>query len=360
MKVGNGQSAPWPGETTEEMVQKLLDWYQENKRDLPWRGSSDPYRIWISEIMLQQTRVETVLSYYPRFLQKFPDIDTLAAATEEQVLELWKGLGYYSRARSLWHTARVLVEQYRGRFPADITLLRKLPGIGAYTAGAIMSIAFHQPHAAVDGNVLRVITRLAGIADDIGQSSTRKRVETLVSAIIPNSRAAEFTQALIEMGAMQCTAQNPSCTTCCISPYCIAYSQGKEHSIPFRAKGSKPSPQLPYWVVVVENQGKLLLEYREKETLLARMWGLPMLEKQGLEERESQFEQKYGCQVSMSTSLGTVKHVFTHRIWLMEVVSGRLMTEPAPGSCLVWRDIEESKQLAIPVAFQKVLRLCFG
>ncbi|HWP96343.1 MAG TPA: A/G-specific adenine glycosylase, partial [Syntrophomonadaceae bacterium] len=338
-------------------VQKLLEWYRENKRDLPWRWSSDPYRVWISEIMLQQTRVETVISYYQRFLQHFPHINTLADASEDQVLELWKGLGYYSRARSLRKTARMLVEQYQGCFPSDITLLRKLPGIGAYTAGAIMSIAFNQPYPAVDGNVLRVVTRLAGMVDDIGQSSTRKRVEDLVSAIIPHGDAADFTQGLMELGALQCTPQNPSCDTCWLRPYCIAYRQGQEHSIPFRAEAPKPSPQLSYWTVVVENQGKLLLEYREKETLLAKMWGLPILENRGLDVRESQFHQKYGCQVIMDKSLGLVKHVFTHRIWLMEVVSGQLITEPAQGSSLVWKEVEDIKHLAVPVAFQKVLNL---
>lgn len=342
-----------------EKGKKLLDWYVENQRDLPWRHTRDPYKIWISEIMLQQTRVDTVIEYYNRFTQRFPDIGTLAEAEEGEVLNYWKGLGYYTRARNLHKAAQQMAKEYGSVFPQDIEKVRKLPGVGAYTAGAILSIAFNEPYPAVDGNVLRVISRLEGLEEDIAKETTKKTVAGVVSQMIPEGEARDFNQALMELGALICIPGIPKCGQCPVQSMCTAFLTGRQEELPIRKKKENLLPEIPYWVALVEEEDRILLEYREKETLLGRLWGFPMVEKSGEESPEMLFEKKYGLQLQPREELGTVQHVFSHRIWVMDTLRCTALSAPEEASALQWVHKTQLQDFAIPTAFQRALKLAF-
>jgi A/G-specific adenine glycosylase len=302
---------------------KLLAWYRLNKRDLPWRRTSDVYAILVSEMMLQQTTVETVLGYYGRFLERFPDVAALAAAAEEDVLDAWKGLGYYSRARNLHRLAARVAET--GAFPDTLEGWRKLPGVGPYIAGAVTSIALGLPHAAVDGNVLRVFARADGISDDIMLPQTRKRVEQRVQALMPRDATSDFTQALMELGALVCRPVSPACGTCPVSGDCVARERGVVDELPVK-KPKEKQQKAAMWVAVVETPGSVLLEHRRDDTLLARMWGLPIVEQREEKTAEELIAEKYGIVLTGGEPAGHATHVFTHRRWEME----QFETKPVP------------------------------
>ena len=222
------------------MAEQLVKWYRGSHRNLPWRRTRDPYRIWVSEIMLQQTRVETVIPYYETFLRRFPNIETLAEAPEEELIKIWEGLGYYSRARNMQTAARMIQQQYGGQMPDTLEDIRKLKGIGPYTAGAILSIAFGKPVPAVDGNVLRVMSRFFLLYDDIAKPATRKKVEQMLEDIIPQDAAGDFNQALMELGALVCTPRTAKCDRCPIASHCDAYREKVVHLLPVKTKAKKP------------------------------------------------------------------------------------------------------------------------
>lgn len=256
----------------------LLEWYMENKRDLPWRRHRDPYYIWVSEIMLQQTRVDTVIPYFNRFIERFPTVEALADAPEQDVLKCWEGLGYYSRARNLQAAAKQVKELHGGQVPDDRAAVFALKGVGPYTAGAILSIAFNKPEPAVDGNVMRVLSRYFLIEEDIMKGSTRALMEGLVTELIPEGRASDFNQALMELGALVCTPKSPHCLTCPVMEHCAARIEGVEESLPVKTKAKPPRPEYRM-VALVEgsgpHEGKVLIRQRPQEGLLARMWELP-------------------------------------------------------------------------------------
>ena len=215
----------------------LLDWYEKNKRDLPWRRTRDPYKIWVSEIMLQQTRVAAALPYYLRWMEELPDVNALAAVEEERLMKLWQGLGYYSRARNLQRAAKVIVEELDGRFPDTWEGLRKLPGVGDYTAGAVASIAFGRRVPAVDGNVLRVAARVANIRENIMDPKVRRRLSELMAAAVPSDRPGTYNQALMDLGATVCLPNGkPLCDACPLSALCEAHRLGLEEVLPVREK----------------------------------------------------------------------------------------------------------------------------
>ncbi|MBN1442113.1 MAG: A/G-specific adenine glycosylase, partial [Planctomycetes bacterium] len=207
-------------EEAQALASRLLQWYGRRRRDLPWRRRADPYAVWLSEVMLQQTRVETVVEYYGRFLERFPTIDDLAAASEEQVLALWSGLGYYRRARSLLAGARQVVERHGGRFPRALADALSIPGVGPYTAAAILSIAYGEPHPVVDGNVERVITRLCRIPGNPRQAPAARRIREIAASWLPAGRSGDFNQAMMELGATVCTARAPRCDVCPVASWC--------------------------------------------------------------------------------------------------------------------------------------------
>ncbi len=301
----------------EDAVQALLDWYRANARDLPWRRDITPYRVWISEIMLQQTRVEAVKPYFHRFLQAFPDINTLATAEETYLLKLWEGLGYYSRARNLQKAARTVMEQHGGELPADLQKLKKLPGIGNYTAGAIASIAFGIPAPAVDGNVLRVLARITGCDADIMHPHTRASAEEALTSIIPPDAPGDFTQAVIELGATVCVPNGEAkCIACPIMPYCKAYREGKVDVFPVRSKKA-PRRIEHRTILLLKEHDRYMIHLRPPKGLLAGLFELPNELGTLTREEAIDFARKNGFQPLHTESLSPAVHVFTHVEWHM-------------------------------------------
>lgn len=295
----------------------LLAWYRQNARTLPWRGSKDPYQIWISEIMLQQTRVEAVKPYFQRFLQELPDIESLAKVSEERLLKLWEGLGYYSRAKNLQKCAKILVEIYGGKMPGEFEKILKLPGIGSYTAGAIASIAFSIPVPAVDGNVLRVAARVLGDKTDISKPSFKKRVEGLLKRTMDQENPGDFNQAFIETGALVCVPNGePKCPICPLASLCKARRDGLYREIPWKApkKGRKKEALT---VLILERDGQIALKKRPPSGLLASLYELPN-EPGRVEEKD--IPEAFGLkkeEILSVEALPAAKHIFSHVEWEM-------------------------------------------
>lgn len=334
--------------------EKLVTWYMENKRDLPWRRTHEPYAIWVSEIMLQQTRVDTVTAYYKRFLERFPDVNTLANTEENALLQAWEGLGYYSRARNMQKAAKIITDEYNGIYPSDIETVRKLPGIGPYTAGAIMSIAYDQAYPAVDGNVLRVLSRITGSEADISLPVTKEKVGVIALNMMPEGRAGDFNQALMELGATICTPQTPHCDECPVQKNCMAHATGRTDTIPVKNKDKGPLPVEKYWAFIFIHNQNIWMQYRGEEKLLGRMWGLPLMEK-GDETIQNAVKARFGVTITEYESLGVVRHIFTHKIWEMEAVRIKL-DEPFEAGDGRWVMLNKLSDIPIPTAFQKVLK----
>lgn len=306
-------------------VEQLLTWFDDNKRDLPWRRNKNPYYIWVSEIMLQQTQVQTVIPYFERFIAAYPTIDALAAAPEEEVLKHWEGLGYYSRARNLHKAVREVQESYDSVVPREQEEISKLKGVGPYTAGAILSIAFNQPEPAVDGNVMRVLARYFLIREDITKQRTRKLMEQLVRELIPHNRAGDFNEALMEFGALVCTPRNPQCSTCPMVSKCAGRLVGEELSLPIKKKAKPPRVE-KRCVALVEGKGQyagqFLIRQRPEEGLLARMWELPHLELSRDDRSDASMNdlwQTEGFDIATSQYFIEIEHVFSHIRWEMDV-----------------------------------------
>jgi len=255
-------------------TETLLEWYRRSARDLPWRRTRDPYAVWVSETMLQQTRVETVIPYYERFMSDFPTVSALAQADEQRVLRRWEGLGYYSRARHLQAAAREVEARYGARVPDSEAALLDLPGVGPYTAGAVLSIAYGQPRPAVDGNVLRVASRLFAIMEDVRTPRIRKQVEHRIAALIPAADAGGFNQALMELGATCCTPRQPQCETCVVQAFCEARALGLERTLPVRRQSAVKREELRT-ALLLESDSGICVCQRPAAGLLARMWELP-------------------------------------------------------------------------------------
>lgn len=330
----------------------LLNWYDRNKRELPWRGERDPYRIWLSEIMLQQTRVEAVKGYYTRFLQQLPSISALADAEEALLYKLWEGLGYYSRVRNLQKAARIIVSDYGGVFPREYSQVRALPGIGDYTAGAICSICFDEKTPAVDGNVLRVVTRLTdnhGCTDD-------RRVKLQISAQLAEIYPAEagtFTQALMELGATVCLPNGaPKCQACPMGDLCQARKQGTIDSLPVRAE-KKPRKQEDMTVFLLTCGDRLALRQRPDSGLLAGLYELPHLPGTMTPEAIISAAEQWDLQPEYLEKLVHRTHIFTHIQWNM---TGARLHCGAESGGLIWADRDEvASRYALPTAFRQFL-----
>jgi len=331
----------------------LADWFAAHRRDLPWREESarrDPYQVLVSELMLQQTRVATAISYFTRFVARFPDVGSLAAAPEGDVMGLWKGLGYYSRARNLHRATQAVVREHGGRLPEDYDALRKLPGVGDYTAGAVRSIAFGLATPAVDGNVLRVLSRFAGDDGDVALPATRRRIAERSAALSPPGRAADFCEGLMELGATVCLPKSPDCDRCPWRGACVAFAEGRTGDLPVKRPKPPPERSDRTALVVVDGAGRLLVEYRETG-LLGGLWGFP--------ERapEDAFEARSGVRPDLggAREAGVVEHVFTHRRWRMAVsVCGVARAGDGPKPPFRWVTPEEFEALPVSKAFQKV------
>ena len=335
---------------------ELLKWFDLQKRSMPWRNTYRPYHIWLSEVMLQQTQVATVIPYFERFIEKYPSLEALANGNEAEVLKLWEGLGYYSRARRLIPCAQQVISEHGGQFPKDYKKLLSLPGIGPYTAGAILSIAYNIKQPAVDGNVKRVFSRLYNLSDPVNEPKAHGVFEMLVKEVLPED-VRNFNQALMELGALICKPSSPLCHACPIERYCQAKELGTQQQLPVYKK--KAEKKLRHWcVVLIEHQGSLLVEFRSEETLLGQMWGLPALEvsKDGYKVKAIQsYLTSYGVEASDLLYLGEVKHVFTHQVWKMGVFYEQVKKKQSlkKGE---WHLIEELDRLTIATAFRKVLK----
>ncbi len=339
---------------SEEAVDSLLSWYHQNRRDLPWRHTSDPYRIWLSEIMLQQTRVEAVKPYYARFLEVCPTVEALAALPEERLLKLWEGLGYYSRARNLQKAARTVMEQYDGRMPQTYAELRKLSGIGDYTAGAIASIAFGERVPAIDGNVLRVLSRVIGSYADIAAPETKKEWREALLSVVP-VEAGDFTQSLIELGATVCVPNGEArCSACPLRPYCVASEKGLIDELPVRS-AKKPRRIENLTVLIIRDGDRTALRKRPPKGLLAGLFELPNIKGHLTEAELPALIRSMGFDPLRIEPLEDAKHIFTHVEWHMKAYSVRITPEfdglhGASGLLLVQND-DLHENYAIPSAF---------
>jgi len=298
-----------------QFTKKLLFWYQENARQMPWRGHSDPYAVWVSEIMLQQTRVETVRPYYQRWMARFPHLAALAEASLQEVLSAWEGLGYYSRARNLHKAAQIIMRQYDGVVPEDFDALLKLPGIGRYTAGALTSIAFGQDQPALDGNIRRVLSRVFNMGEPLGTTLAERQLYDLASAHLPSGRAGEYNQALMDLGALICTPKNPICSRCPLKGICRAFDLELQDQLP--AKQVKPkAPHHTVTAAVIRRNGHVLIAQRPQDGLLGGMWEFPGGKMQPGEDLVSclqrEIREELGVDVEVSEALGTYQHAYTH------------------------------------------------
>ncbi len=328
----------------EQLPMPLLEWYRDNARRLPWRDDPTPYHVWVSEIMLQQTRVAAVLDYYRRFLAEAPDVAALATLPEERLMKLWQGLGYYNRARNLQAAARQIMEKHGGVFPPDYDSVRALKGVGDYTAGAICSIAFGQPVPAVDGNVLRVVARLTGDEGDITTPEMKKRVQQALGAVIPVQAAGEFTQAMMELGATVCLPNGaPLCGRCPAREFCAARLTGRTDRLPVKApKKARRVEERTVWLIFRE--GRVALRRRADKGLLARLWEYP-------NELGSEWPAAWDLPLERVEFGGTAKHIFTHIEWHMTARTAEAASDKLPGGW-VWADLAEWRdRYAIPNAF---------
>ena len=335
----------------EQLPVPLLEWFRDNARRLPWRDDPTPYHVWLSEIMLQQTRVAAVLDYYKRFLDEAPNIAALAALPEDRLMKLWQGLGYYSRARNLQKAAKIIVEQYGGQFPSDYADIRALPGVGDYTAGAICSIAFGRATPAVDGNVLRVYARLCGDEGDITAPQMKQKVTRDLERVIPVRAAGAFNQALMELGATVCLPNGaPLCDRCPAWDLCAALAQNRVDELPVKApKRPRRVEERTVWLIFC--QDRVALRRRSNRGLLAGLWEFPH------ELGNGPLPAEWGIAVLSDQYAGQAKHIFTHIEWHMTLRTVETETDALPFGW-VWSDqIGLEHRYAVPNAFEKALRL---
>ncbi len=322
----------------DRVAQFLLAWYARGHRDLPWRRSADPYRIWVSEIMLQQTRAQAVIPYYERFLQRFPTARALAVAREDDVLALWAGLGYYSRARNLWRAARQISEA--GSFPKDYAGIRALPGIGDYTAAAIASIAFGLPHASIDGNVLRVVARVENDAADIASARTRGRFRAIAQEWLDPAQAGAFNQALMELGATVCLPRNPLCLVCPLAACCRGRQKGTAAQLPVKLRNTVPV-KLERTLLVICRGNKILLRQHEKDARhMAGFWDLPTPQELPA--------------ARVGEKLGEFRHTITHHHYTIAVHAGTVRNVSIGYG---WFEAAEFGEIPLSTTARKALKL---
>lgn len=337
----------------------LVEWYQNEKRDLPWRLTSDPYKIWVSEVMLQQTRVDTVIPYYNRFMEKYPTLQSLAYAPQEELLKMWEGLGYYSRARNLQAGVKEVVEKYDAVVPANRHDISKLKGIGPYTAGAILSIAYNKPEHAVDGNVMRVLSRVLHIKEDIALPKTRKVFEEAVDMLIDENYPGDFNQALMDLGAMICTPTSPKCLLCPVRDYCTAFHEGDADQLPIKSKKTKTKKVKFDVFVAVDAEGNYLVEKRKSEGLLANMWQFPMIEVNENATSSETFQHAYNVHIAeiLNNDLLKFKHVFSHLTWEVNCMLVRVERNGELPEEALFLNREQINELPLPGPMMKILNV---
>lgn len=332
----------------QKFTDELINWYEKNKRDLPFRHTNDPYAIWISEIMLQQTTVTAVIPYYYRFLSTYPTVKDLANASLDDVYKLWEGLGYYRRAKNLHLAAIKIVDEFEGIFPRDHTDILSLPGIGPYTASAISSFAYHEEYAAIDGNALRVLSRMLGLHDNIAQAKTIKRITDYANKMIVGKDSASFNQGLMDLSNAYCRPKNPDCPNCPLVTYCQAYKHHEEKVLPIHIKKIKKTEH-SFITGYITYQDQIMMKVND-EGLLEHMYGLVQYEVSDPYMFMETFEKEFGQPLYLESFVKDFKHVFTHRTWHMHVFHFVLS---APNSYLMTN--ADLKKAAIPTAHKKIL-----
>lgn len=334
----------------------LMNWFYKNHRILPWRSNPTPYHVWLSEIMLQQTRVEAVKEYYKRFLEELPDIESLSKVSEEKLLKLWEGLGYYNRARNLQKTARILMENYHGELPSDYEELLKLPGIGSYTAGAIASIAYYKKVPAVDGNVLRVLTRVLGSKENIDDAKTKKWLEEELFKVMPTD-SSTFNQGLMELGALICVPNgDPHCMDCPLKEFCISHQKNLIDEIPVR-RIKKKRKIIEKTIFIFYSKGKVALLKRKEKGLLAGLYELPNIDQKLNQKEVLKYLKENQIEAIRVEELPQAKHIFSHIEWHMTAYKV-ILDDFFDTEDYIWSDlINLNKKYAIPSAFSTYLEI---
>lgn len=342
-----------------EIQQLLLPWFGKNQRRLPWRKKYLPYEVWISEIMLQQTQVATVLPYFERWMKAFPTIKAVAEASEDQLLKLWEGLGYYHRALNIQKTARLIMEKYSGDFPKNYEDIIQLPGIGAYTAGAICSIAFNQDRPVVDGNVVRVLARLLDYRENVNKN--RSFFWKTAASLIPKGQARRFNQAMMEFGALQCIPKNPTCNTCPLQKQCKAYKAGTQNDLPFRG-GVKSKVPIQVSIAIIQKNGKIFIQKRKDTGLMAGLWEFPggQVEKGESPQQalHREIDEELGIQIKNLRPFMQFRHSYTKYLvhlhcFLAEYDQGRIQLQAASRS--KWVKPRNLSNFAFPAANVKLI-----
>lgn len=354
------QTIGLPSFAVSELRQALLVWYSELGRDLPWRRTRDPYAIWISEIMLQQTQVKTVIPYYDRWLTLFPTITALAAADQQQVLKAWQGLGYYARARNLHRAAQEIVQKHNGQFPTDLTAVVALPGIGQTTAGGILSAAFNLPVPILDGNVKRVLARLSALKAPPNRAM--KQLWQMSADLLDPQEPRDFNQALMDLGATLCTPKNPACLLCPWRVYCLAHQTDMQNEIPV-SETRTPIPHKQIGVAVIWNeQGQILIDRRPQQGLLGGLWEFPGGKIEPGETVEAciarEIQEEIGIEIAVGDRLITIDHTYTHFRVTLNVYHCRYVSgEPQPIECdeVRWVEVAELDQFPFPKANVQII-----
>ena len=342
-------------------VKSLLDWFQSEQRAMPWRSNPKPYYVWVSEIMLQQTQVATVIPYFERFIKSFPTVYDLAKADEQRVLKAWEGLGYYSRARNLHKGAKLVVSEYNGQLPQTYEGLQAIPGIGPYCAAAISSIAFELSVPVVDGNVLRVFARFWGIFDDIRQAKLREVFFQKLSPYIQTAKPSDFNQAIMELGALVCKPKAPNCNSCPLSLSCFAFLENKIDDLPFKSK-AKPVPHYNIAVAIIVKNGQFLIGRRHEKQMLGGLWEFPggkQKENETLEETAiREVKEETNLSVSIQHQFSAIKHAYTHfkitlTAFLCSYESGK--EEAKSATELKWVTLKQLDNYPFPKANSKII-----
>ena len=337
----------------------ILKWYDHHKRDLPWRETKDPYAIWLSEIILQQTRIQQGMAYYLRFIEVYPTVNDFAIATEDEILKQWQGLGYYSRARNMHQTAKIIVKKFNSKFPADLKILLKLKGIGDYTAAAIASIAFDLPHATVDGNVFRVLSRIYGIGTPIDTGQGKKDFYSLANELLDQQQPGEFNQALMEFGALQCTPKNPDCPNCPVKSICVAHANDAVHSFPVK-KGETKIRKRYFNYLVIQEEAYTFLTKRSENDIWKNLYEFPLIESiekmdafQIFQKEQSYFSAETNIQIEGESKWQ--KQVLTHQHIFYRFIYLKIEDKKNIPSSLIKVNKKDIFNFAVPKPIEKEL-----
>jgi len=340
-------------------VQNILKYYSKNKRDLPWRNTKDPYKIWISEIILQQTQVKQGLSYYQKFIKRFPNIESLANAKEDEVLHLWQGLGYYSRARNLHFAAQQIQNQFGGVFPQTYNEILSLKGIGEYTAAAIASFAFDLPYAVVDGNVFRVLSRFFGIRKAIDSSEGKKFFFDLANELLDKTNPSEYNQAIMEFGATFCTPQSPDCSNCCLNKYCIAYKENSVQQLPVKSKSINKTTRYLNYFVFIEKDKYIYLNKRTNTDIWKGLYEFYLVESKHQNFSLNKIKE-YLNQLNISPqkiiSVPKIKHLLSHQNLFIKI-NTIYVNEKISNLNLQRIELKQIENYALPVVLQKFVKV---